>query len=109
MQQVEAKNARLRADGFGALPQLIQALQTQTRDKLPSLVDTKGVGVKFVSFVVGVYGEETRSVFTWASEQESDITDRDVLDQFGPAADTVGPVHEIPESTLCVATAAHVT
>eukprot|EP00971_Amphidinium_carterae_P223639 4437313-Amphidinium_carterae.1 len=30
------KNARLRADGLGALPQLTQVLQSQTRDKLPS-------------------------------------------------------------------------
>eukprot|EP00971_Amphidinium_carterae_P161911 3209665-Amphidinium_carterae.1 len=40
MQLVEAENARLRADGLGALPQLIQVLQTQTQHRLPSLVDT---------------------------------------------------------------------
>eukprot|EP00971_Amphidinium_carterae_P221530 4397352-Amphidinium_carterae.1 len=44
VQQVEAKNARLRNEGLGALPHLIQVLSAQTRDRLPSLVDTKGIG-----------------------------------------------------------------
>eukprot|EP00971_Amphidinium_carterae_P336481 6472871-Amphidinium_carterae.1 len=68
MQVVEAENARLRADGLGTQPQLIEVLQTQTQHRLPSLVDTKGIGkpatfsgqkkewcewsVKFESFVV---------------------------------------------------------
>eukprot|EP00971_Amphidinium_carterae_P235953 4682618-Amphidinium_carterae.2 len=72
VQQVEAENTRLRTDGLGALPQLVQALQ-QRGGNLPSLVDTKGIGkpttfsgkeeewrewpVKFESFVVGVYGD----------------------------------------------------
>eukprot|EP00971_Amphidinium_carterae_P321883 6398375-Amphidinium_carterae.1 len=44
MQLVEADNARLRADGLGALPQLTQLLQSHTRDRPPSLGDTKGIG-----------------------------------------------------------------
>eukprot|EP00971_Amphidinium_carterae_P306644 6093846-Amphidinium_carterae.1 len=44
MQVVEAENAQLRANGLGALPQLIQVLQTPTQQRLPSLVDTKGIG-----------------------------------------------------------------
>eukprot|EP00971_Amphidinium_carterae_P051867 1021126-Amphidinium_carterae.1 len=45
VQQVEAENTRLRSDGHGSLPQLIQVLQNQTQalDRLPSLVDTKGI------------------------------------------------------------------
>eukprot|EP00971_Amphidinium_carterae_P009960 196610-Amphidinium_carterae.1 len=71
MQLVEAENARLRAEGLGALPQLIEVVQNQTRDRLPSLVDTNDIGkpgtltgkenewrewsVKFEGFVVGVH------------------------------------------------------
>eukprot|EP00971_Amphidinium_carterae_P132031 2615299-Amphidinium_carterae.1 len=40
VQQVEAENTRLRSDGLGVLPQLVQALQ-QRGSNLPSLVDTK--------------------------------------------------------------------
>eukprot|EP00971_Amphidinium_carterae_P201957 4007212-Amphidinium_carterae.2 len=75
MQLVEAESARLRADGLGALPQLIQVLQSQARDRLvASLVDVKCIGkpatfsgkedewrelsVKFESFGVGVYGKD---------------------------------------------------
>eukprot|EP00971_Amphidinium_carterae_P089320 1767757-Amphidinium_carterae.1 len=43
VQQVEAKNARLRNEGLGTLPHLIQVLSVQTSDHLPSLVDTKGI------------------------------------------------------------------
>eukprot|EP00971_Amphidinium_carterae_P097730 1934029-Amphidinium_carterae.1 len=68
VQQVEAENTRLRTDGLGALPQLVQALQQRGGSNLPSLVVTKGIGkpstfagkeeewrewsVKFESFVV---------------------------------------------------------
>eukprot|EP00971_Amphidinium_carterae_P027458 540873-Amphidinium_carterae.1 len=77
MQQVEVENARLRADGLRALPQLILMLQSH---RLPSL-DTKRIGkpvtfsvkreeeeewregsVNFGSFVVGVHGENMRAV-----------------------------------------------
>eukprot|EP00971_Amphidinium_carterae_P345219 6486054-Amphidinium_carterae.1 len=45
MQQVEAESAHLRIVGLGALPQLIQVLQTPAMEKsLPSLVETKGIG-----------------------------------------------------------------
>eukprot|EP00971_Amphidinium_carterae_P181849 3608384-Amphidinium_carterae.1 len=79
---------------FGALPQLIQVLQSQTRDRLPSFADTKRSrkpamfsgkeeewresSVKFESFVVGVCGNDMRVVFAWASEQEVDITEREI-------------------------------
>eukprot|EP00971_Amphidinium_carterae_P237042 4704541-Amphidinium_carterae.1 len=42
MQAVEAENAQLRANGLGTLPQFIQVIQTQTQQRFPSLVDTKG-------------------------------------------------------------------
>eukprot|EP00971_Amphidinium_carterae_P035239 693598-Amphidinium_carterae.2 len=111
VQQVEAENARLRTDGIGALPHLVQVLSAQTRDRLPSLVDTKGIGkpasfsgkedkwrewsVKFESFVVGVYGEEIMSVLLWASEQETEISERDLDLKFGLAADAADQVEEV--------------
>eukprot|EP00971_Amphidinium_carterae_P221339 4394056-Amphidinium_carterae.2 len=82
--------------------------QTDARDRLPFLVDTKSIGkpstfsgkedewrewsVKFESFVVGVYGEEMRAVLLWATEQETELTEADVNQRFGtaaPAADQV--------------------
>eukprot|EP00971_Amphidinium_carterae_P105620 2091555-Amphidinium_carterae.1 len=73
MQVVEAENAQLRANGLGALPQLIQALQseTQTQQRLPSLVDTKGIGT------FAVYGEGMRVVLTWGAEQDTEIAEAD--------------------------------
>eukprot|EP00971_Amphidinium_carterae_P342432 6481738-Amphidinium_carterae.2 len=65
-----------------------QVLQSQTRDRPPLLVDTKGIGkpatfsgkedewrewsVKFESFVFGVRGEDMRAVLLWADEQETE-------------------------------------
>eukprot|EP00971_Amphidinium_carterae_P033619 661819-Amphidinium_carterae.2 len=95
MQQVEAENARLRADGLGAPPQFIQVLRL--RRTLEKKMTWREWSVKFESFVVSVYGKETRTVLAWAGEQDSlqdsKITERDVLDQLA----------------LCVSTTAHIT
>eukprot|EP00971_Amphidinium_carterae_P281482 5588281-Amphidinium_carterae.1 len=83
------------------LQQHLRVQQSQTRDRLLSLVDTKGIGkpatffgkedewslwrvwsAKFESFVVGVYNE-------------TEITEADVNQRFGTAAPAADQVEDV--------------
>eukprot|EP00971_Amphidinium_carterae_P292148 5799547-Amphidinium_carterae.2 len=111
MVQLRGENQRLQREGLGALPQLVQVLQAQSKERsFVSLVDVKGLGkpsgfngkeeswrewsLKFASFVAGAFGEDFRKVLTWAAESPQEIAETDWVREFGTGADPLDQVEE---------------
>eukprot|EP00971_Amphidinium_carterae_P038977 766108-Amphidinium_carterae.1 len=103
MANLEALAAQLNA----LQTELQQQYERQTRDRLPSLVDTKGSGkpatfsgkedewhewsVRFESFVVGVM----QAVLSWAAEQDTENRWADVQLKFGTAAPAADHIEDV--------------
>eukprot|EP00435_Cladocopium_sp_Y103_P054329 s305_g17.t1 len=106
------------ANGFGAtevlraLQGLPEALAKMSKPK--ALFDVKGLGkpqtlgddaeakfrlwsVKLEDYVFGVYGGKSREVLEWASSMETEVTDREINNAFGAAADLLDQWDDIED------------